>query len=178
MYAFDPAGERLAGATRCLVFRYTQNDGAGALTVFEGKGQYRPRIVGEIWVDRESLQAGAHHDAFGAGRRREIRARRGGSGLYDERAWGVGAGVGGAPGVSERAIDGGESIPLRAVPKIRGVGRDSFQRSSGSSRESSLSTWVRVEPWHRARRVSLRRGFGSEESRSRFRIWRKAISNT
>lgn len=56
MYAFDPQGERLSGAEQCLVFRYTQNDGAGALTVFEGKDEYRPRIAGEIWVDHESFR--------------------------------------------------------------------------------------------------------------------------
>jgi hypothetical protein len=49
-YEFYPVGEKLYGAQRCMVFLYRQQEGAGALTVWDEKGRSQPRVAGEIWV--------------------------------------------------------------------------------------------------------------------------------
>ncbi len=49
-YEFYPVGERLYGAEKCMVFLYRQQEGTGALTVWDEKGESQPRVSGEIWV--------------------------------------------------------------------------------------------------------------------------------
>ena len=51
-YSFSFAGEMSIGAERCHVFTYQQQDGPGALTVFDSGGRQQPQIKGEIWVTK------------------------------------------------------------------------------------------------------------------------------
>lgn len=53
-YSFQFGGERYLGADLCHVFTYQQQDGAGALTVFNDAGKEQPRIGGEIWMTRDA----------------------------------------------------------------------------------------------------------------------------
>ncbi len=55
-YEFSFQAERLTGADWCEVFEYRQHDGPGALTIWDDKGQERPRVNGEIWVSRENYR--------------------------------------------------------------------------------------------------------------------------
>jgi hypothetical protein len=57
-YEFALKGPQLLGATRALVFRYTQIDGPELLTVFENSSGDKPRrmkVQGEIWVRADNF---------------------------------------------------------------------------------------------------------------------------
>lgn len=54
-FEFSPRGTQTLGATRALVFHYSQIDGAELLTIFETKDKdhgkpHRLRVQGELWV--------------------------------------------------------------------------------------------------------------------------------
>jgi hypothetical protein len=55
-YEFALKGQQLVGATRALVFRYTQIDGPELLTVFEASGKpRRMKVQGEVWVREDNF---------------------------------------------------------------------------------------------------------------------------
>jgi hypothetical protein len=56
-YEFALRGPQLLGATKALVFRYTQIDGPELLTVFESSGgkPHRMKVQGEIWVRQDNF---------------------------------------------------------------------------------------------------------------------------
>jgi hypothetical protein len=55
-YSFTFAGERYLGAELCHLFKYEQQDGAGALTVYSDAGKQQPKISGEIWMTRNAYR--------------------------------------------------------------------------------------------------------------------------
>jgi hypothetical protein len=57
-FEFALKGQQVLGATRALVFRYTQIDGPELLTVFETSSGGKPRrmkVQGEVWVRADNL---------------------------------------------------------------------------------------------------------------------------
>ena len=49
-YDFSFQSQKFVGASRVMVFTYSQVEGGG-MTVYRGKDTLRPKLNGEIWVD-------------------------------------------------------------------------------------------------------------------------------